>query len=325
MPGIEEDLRAALLADTAVAGLVGVRVYPGDPPANDTPPYVTFTADSEEPGEDLNDNDPHRSEYTFSSFAATYLEARDIKRAVRKVLNKYRGGLVRRCMWMEGEHTPVEGGHEFNDRFEVWGSDPVPIPITEGLLAVWRFDGDLTDSTGNGRHLTNVLGGNETYTEGLLNQAHDFHDTGALDSPAMDITEGTLCGWIKLGSFAFGPIFNVGLFHDEGSFGGYTVSVFGASGNVSAAGLGTPVNLTGAGWHHIALSFSATSGSRLWVDGTLAATSSTPVSVGTNQRVGFDHGNPGWPIDTFTLHDRVLTNENVAELYADGAGFDPSA
>lgn len=129
MPGIEDDLKAALLADATVAALIGERCYAGTIPPHTSPtPWVYFTVPAEGPDEDLYTHDAQKWDIEFELYATTYAEVRTLKRAVRAVLNRYRGGQVRRCMWVDGDYVPVEGGHNWTDRYTVWGSDPTIVP-----------------------------------------------------------------------------------------------------------------------------------------------------------------------------------------------------
>jgi len=133
MPGLEDTLKAALVNDATVNALNEGRVYAGTIPPHDTPNYIYFTVPSEEPAEDLSGNDSDRWEVEIEIFAERYSDLRALKRAVRAVLNRYRGGWVRRCLWVSGDYTAVEGGHNWTERYTVWES-----PVDLGAAAlVW--------------------------------------------------------------------------------------------------------------------------------------------------------------------------------------------
>lgn len=133
MPGIEDDLKAALLADATVAALIGERCYAGKIPPHDTPtPWVYFAVPLEESTEDLDTNDAERIELEMELFADTYAQLRTLKQAVRAVLNRYRGGYVQRCLWTDGDYSPQETGHNWTDRYAVWSS---PIDLGAASLS----------------------------------------------------------------------------------------------------------------------------------------------------------------------------------------------
>lgn len=132
MPGIEDTIKAALLADSAVAALIGERCYAGKMPPHLSPsPWVYLTIPREESTEDLYTNNSEKIEVEAEIFAETYAEARALKDAVRSKLNRFRGGYVRRCLWTDGDYAPVEGGHNWTVRFAVWSS-----PVDLGAATV---------------------------------------------------------------------------------------------------------------------------------------------------------------------------------------------
>ena len=69
---------------------------------------------------------------------------------------------------------------------------------TADLVAHYKFDGDATDSSGNGHHGTEV--GTPTYVSGVFGQAIEFDGSSYVDcgtDPAFDITnEITVAAWI---------------------------------------------------------------------------------------------------------------------------------
>lgn len=134
MASIEESLRAALVADGTVAALIGTRCYANRIPPHDSPtPWAFIRIAGEDPSELIYENSAYRADVEVELFADTYAECRELKAAVRAVLNRYRGGLVQRCMWDGSDSVDVEGGHNITERYSVWTDG---IDVGESAL-VW--------------------------------------------------------------------------------------------------------------------------------------------------------------------------------------------
>ena len=77
--------------------------------------------------------------------------------------------------------------------------------IARGTVGWWRFDGNLTDSSGNGNHGT-VFSGTNGYAAGVYGQARDYGAGGDNvllgKSPGGAGNKFTLSAWIKTGSTA---------------------------------------------------------------------------------------------------------------------------
>lgn len=89
---LEEGLRARLLADGVVSGLVGTRIYPGSAEPGATLPFLVFARISgpREQGFDgpLGLAEPR---VQFDSYAETWRGARALARALRQSLDGFRG------------------------------------------------------------------------------------------------------------------------------------------------------------------------------------------------------------------------------------------
>jgi hypothetical protein len=60
-------------------------------------------------------------------------------------------------------------------KFNYYGSFQFAIPLTNNLVAWWKFDNNLSDSTSNAHNGTGV--GSPTYVSGVINQAINFDNT----------------------------------------------------------------------------------------------------------------------------------------------------
>lgn len=92
MAVIEELLRAQLVADGTVGGLVGQRVYPMVAPPNGTLPAIVYQKIS---GVRVQSHDGPtglaRPRFQFACMAATYTAAKGLANAVRACLDGYSG------------------------------------------------------------------------------------------------------------------------------------------------------------------------------------------------------------------------------------------
>lgn len=92
MAVIEELLRARLIADATVGGLVGQRVYPVVAPAKATLPAITYQRIS---GMRVQSHDGPtglaRPRFQFACMAKTYSGAKTLANAVRRCLDGYGG------------------------------------------------------------------------------------------------------------------------------------------------------------------------------------------------------------------------------------------
>ena len=75
--------------------------------------------------------------------------------------------------------------------------------IARGLVGWWRFDGNLTDASGNGNHAT-VFSGSNGYAPGIYGQARDYGGGGDNvllgKSPWGADNKFTISAWIKTGA-----------------------------------------------------------------------------------------------------------------------------
>lgn len=147
---VEESVYAHLIADDALTGLVGDRIFPNQVPDYEPQtPWVYYLVTDVDPT-DFEDVDEATTEavslFEFAILGDTYSDTRDVAEAIKSRLNGFAGGQVQRCLWDGSSAQPGEEGFLYNVRFRVWGSDSPIIPTQLGLPRVEvRPDGIYLD------------------------------------------------------------------------------------------------------------------------------------------------------------------------------------
>jgi hypothetical protein len=200
------------------------------------------------------------------------------------------------------------------------GALPPSFP-TSNLLAFWKL-ADLTDSSGNGRTLTNT--NSVAFVAGKIGNAAQFDGTNYLNR-AMSVN--------------FSAANTVSLWCRPDDVSGYQALLIGNAGNtinISYTGDSTFdinnasagfINIAGAPeqWHHIVAVRDATTTS-VWLNGVSAAQELNQ-STGTASRIDIGASGGGIPfsglIDAVGIWSRALSESEVALLYNGGVGREP--
>jgi hypothetical protein len=176
MASIQETLRAALAADSAVTALVGDRIFPGQVPDDEaTTPWLYYAVPDTTPIDSLDDDQlDAQSEVEFHALADTYATAKALIDAVFAALDGYVGGQIWRVLWTGTSEDSTEEGYHHAAKFTVWwrtativaasgsrarittGLDSITLAITEHTLTL-TSDGLLLDGQPVG---TGVASGN---------------------------------------------------------------------------------------------------------------------------------------------------------------------
>ncbi|MBS1771544.1 MAG: T9SS type A sorting domain-containing protein [Bacteroidetes bacterium] len=222
--------------------------------------------------------------------------------------------------------------------------------LSSGLVANWKFNGNVRDSTGNGH---NGTANNITYTTGrygAANGAAVFNGTSSYVTtpylPDYNLTNFSLCTIIKINGFYTGPcqgnvIFQRGVDGNTGTYGfSYSDTLPSCSG--ADTNIYTVYNIVGAlpiagnQWHypfflHSGRWYSMIStfdGNKvkIYINGNLvdSATPSSVTAIGTSTDSAFIGGNyngvtGGYPywlnanLDDLRIYNRVLTNAEIAQ------------
>jgi hypothetical protein len=207
---------------------------------------------------------------------------------------------------------------------------------TAGLLAWWKFDNDLTDSSGNGNHGSAV--GSLSYSSTnrrIGTYAASFNGTNSwLETPLRlnGRQAFTVAGWLRTSSTTAAqvPFFGQVGFWSAGLRTNGLAKAFGAD-------LATAISLTEAGvgaefptftWVHVALSAQtqgAESGVRLWRNGSQVASSTSVPNLGGTSGSNFAIGHRVWAaaglgsylqgqVDEVAVWDRALSAQELSDL-----------
>ncbi len=204
-------------------------------------------------------------------------------------------------------------------------AEPVD-PGTEGLIAYYALDGDVSDGSGNG--LDGTVVGNPTFVEGTIGMAIDLNGDDYVDcgSDAMfDLTDQiTVSTWVNIRSIAseWAAVVAKGEYAWRiSSSGGGTNYHFGINywqtSNPSVDG-DTEVG-TGE-WHHVCGTYDGAE-IRLYLDGAVDSSISNETGIGTNTAnllIGENPESTGrlWDgmIDEIMIYDRALSAGEVLFL-----------
>lgn len=210
--------------------------------------------------------------------------------------------------------------------------------ITTGLVAHYALEGNANDSSGNGYNGAAV---NVTYAPGRIGQAASFNDVSSA------ITVASLAGQLPAGSSSR----TVALWMNSSSIAsnGNMVSWGERVGNQRFSALqenggelrmigegndyGSGTNLGGNTWHHVVLTYTASS-LIFYVDGVQVSSVTVAPQLNTSAANGLRMGVNALPandeyfgglLDEVRIYNRVLTPADVAELYAYNAPQAPAA
>ncbi len=140
MATVEESLLEHLAGDTALADLVGGRIFPNDPPDYDAPtPFVFYQVTDADPEPLATLDGPSTAAvYTveFTVAADQYADAKAVELALMSRLSGFAGGQVQRCLWTGSSSQPTEAGYLYDVRFRIWGGDAAIVPTQLGLPRV---------------------------------------------------------------------------------------------------------------------------------------------------------------------------------------------
>ena len=213
--------------------------------------------------------------------------------------------------------------------------------IARGLVGWWRFDGNLTDSSGNGNHGA-VGTGTAAYAAGVYGQAWDNDATryAVLDSLDGSWHAGgyTVSMWLKPGPGLF-SIFGSA---DDGSNNLIVINNGGLEGRIEVPQRGTTGGATTTRidsaytvgqWFHIAVRTNAsTNRGETYINGNLAGVSPGTLNVANLTSLQYplfvgDSNNRGVPtgpayvgrIDNLLIENYERTPSEIKTLYALGS------
>jgi hypothetical protein len=224
--------------------------------------------------------------------------------------------------------------------------------LTDGLIARWEFEGDATDSSGNGNDGTLVgdpawVDGPAGFGQALSFDGVDDHITmgtgPSLDGP----TDFTVAAWVKTDSRGEHTIIQQRMGGGTGYQGQYILSVGTAHNSAIDPGqvyfmiynadfqweIKSAQTINDGDWHYVAGVRSGETGS-IYIDGNLDATATAPVqdlSATIEVAIGRDVRDGGQyhkgELDEVVIYNRALTEDEIAQLAATGsaAAVEPTA
>lgn len=210
------------------------------------------------------------------------------------------------------------------------GGGYVPPDLLTDLVAAYRFDDSLEDSSGNGNDLS---GGSPDYAAGVLDQAVN-NITGSCDGPEL-MTGDVATATFTVAAFTYAGGANTAsaeLVSDSGGAPAGRIARLNdgtASFSVGAGSVVTDLPLS-PGWHHLAAVYES-GDVTLYVDGVESKTgdlsgSAAGLSFLTGAGSTKVAANSVGRVDMLLVYaDRALTADEVSALYNGGAGLDPTA
>jgi len=209
-------------------------------------------------------------------------------------------------------------------------------PSTAGLAGYWKFDGNATDSSGNGRNGT-VNGAPQWIPVGQTGGALAFDGTDdyvnfPIGPVIASMNNCTIATWVNFSNaggawqriFDFGSDPNVYMFLSPrtGTAGAMRFAIT-TSGNTAQSQLNAPATLA-TGWHHVAVVIDGTSKNmQLYLDGISIVNGPTQVLpkdlgsttqnwLGRSQYTTDAYFNGA--LDDFRIYSRVLSKAEIAYL-----------
>jgi hypothetical protein len=200
-------------------------------------------------------------------------------------------------------------------------------PSTTGLIAHYKLDGNVLDSSGN--NLNGTVNGNPTYTPGILGQAMTFDGTGdyvdCTNNVKFDaITDKiTVCAWFRVDVFdvTYQPIVTKGDSSWRIARNSETDNLqWRANGPNPTFRINSMASVNDGEWHHVAGTYDGAT-AQLYVDGRLDGTLATAGIIAKNTQKVLLGANSEqtarwWKgsIDDVWIYSRALTEAEVRYL-----------
>ena len=184
--------------------------------------------------------------------------------------------------------------------------DPNIGQVQQSIYALWPFEGNLLDSTGNGRHMTPT--GTQIFVTGHngTGQAVDFNGTSSswATIPNFNLSTGTISVWVYVRGLGTQRVVR-----STSS----TICLGIHQGNWEACGAGGPAVVLNT-WHHIAI----VQGVGMYLNGVLAMTTGASQTAKANETTDIGRGPFGEPLngsmDDMRWYNAVLSLSEVQYL-----------
>jgi hypothetical protein len=199
-----------------------------------------------------------------------------------------------------------------------------PFNLTSDLKAYWKFDGNGTDSSGNGNDLTDS--GGTSYVNGIVNQAASFQDNGVYlyNNNNYDLSgDFTLSCWVNFNDTNYNYFFFCG--QNPGSmYFGYNENGLQISRYVTDdASFGYP-SLNVGTWYHMVLVRQG-GNATCYINGQQqGSTQNYPYDLSGKMFFGYEpnYGNGlNGLMDEAGIWSRALSQDEITQLYNNGRGL----
>lgn len=204
--------------------------------------------------------------------------------------------------------------------------------LLNGLISYWSFDSNANDLHGNNDGTINGA----TNTTGFLSNCYDFDGSNdriyMSDDDTLDIeSEISLSCWIRAKALSYYKVImakrNQGSNSINYQFYTYYQDLrFMCTGSEISSGYDLSTNT----WYHIVITADAGEDeTQFYVNGALKATISITFTLSPNSsilQIGEGYGNAPWDgkIDEVGLWNKVLTEDEISQLYNSGNGLNYS-
>ena len=212
------------------------------------------------------------------------------------------------------------------------------LEVDPALVGWWKFDGDLTDASGNGNNGT-VGAGIAAYAEGVYGQAFDFDGSNAVDTGSETIGDGlfadadrrwTVSVWAAVpAGINRGTIVARGasdldertfqIYHQDGQDGERSPGVF-----IRGARTVTSLGLNNGQWYFYTVSWDGST-ARLFVDGVFVmnlSVGSADENSGERVIIGARTNGTAFRltglVDNLMIYNRALTPSEIKYVYDTG-------
>lgn len=233
------------------------------------------------------------------------------------------------------------GGHNYSAESDLGLNASRGSSLMEGLVGYWRFDQDLSDSSGNG--FDGIASGNSSASNGVLKLDGDDDYVETSFSLGAEFQK-TISLWFKVNSgvganysnnkqhtLIKAPILTWPASHMHISVRDRYDDIVsyvtdGTHHYSETLGYGFPVNINAGDWHHLGISYSSYTGViTFFYDGVQKVQHTEaqhiPIQYDALPSIGFGHSgslSPNGAIDEVMIFDRLLSDSEMQNLFKAG-------
>lgn len=228
----------------------------------------------------------------------------------------------------------------------IGGGVSPPRPLTDGLVAFYRFDGNLLDGSENGHHFVSTQSA-PSYPAGVIGQRLSTLDPGGATYPEVTIpgfvgrpiagSAWAVSAWLwaltepapaNYGMFSLGMTVSgtgavLAYTFNNGVTRTLTLQATEFEGEGPPNGMLTEV-VVSPGVYHVVITCDGSGLVRGYLDGSLVVTQQIATAPDTFNGYFFCGSSGGGGVDLLGVWNRALSAADVTTLYNSGGGFDPT-